>query len=87
MSTFASKFHTDDADPDRPVVGTKFDYNDQTVVIKEVGWVLTSALVKEIMDNIQPSVIMDPKGHDVCLVKGHATRPGVQWLVWGDYHE
>lgn len=87
MSTFvASKFDAE-TDPDRPVVGTKFDYNNQVVVIKEVGWVLTSALLKEIMDNIQPSVIMDPKGHDVCLAKDHATRPGVQWLVWGDYHE
>lgn len=85
MSTFvASKFNAD-TDPDRPVVGAKFDYKNQTVVIKEVGWVLTSALLKEIMDNIQPSVIMDPKGYDVCLAKDHATRPGVQWIVWGNY--
>ena len=85
MSTFvASKFNAD-TDPDRPVVGTNFDYNNQVLVIKEVGWVMTSVLLKEVMDNIEPSVIMDPKGHDVCLVKDHVTRPGVQWLVLGDY--
>lgn len=82
MSTFVASKFDGETDPDRPVVGTKFDYNNQVLVIKEVGWVLTSAIFK---DDIEPSVLMDPKGHAVCLAKDHVTRPGVQWLVWGDY--
>lgn len=85
MTTFvASKFNAE-TDPDRPVVGTKIDYDGKVLTIVEVGWSLTSALIKELMDNVEPSVIMDPKGHAVCLAKDHVTRPGVQWLIWGDY--
>lgn len=84
MSTFVVSRFNPETDPDRPVVGTKIDLGDQTVTIVEVGWSPTSAVIAEQLAGVTESVVMDPKGHTICLARAHTTRPGVTWLAWGD---
>lgn len=65
-------------DIDRPVIGSKIVVNNRIFVIKEVDSILLSQLTN-------PAITMGFRGHHECRVRRHKTRPGVQWLVFGDY--
>ena len=82
MATFIDSKFNADTDPSRPKIGEELDVGGVKYRVMEVGWSLTSALVKEMLDGLKDSVIMNPRGYDYCFCNSHPTRPGVQWIIW-----
>ena len=79
MATFqASKFDAA-TDTDRPVIGDSFEHQGNNYKTEKVSHLLMS----DIMSGKEEPT---EDGCDVVLIKDHATRPAVFWVMWGNKH-
>lgn len=71
----ASKFNPI-TDIDRPVIGEKIDGESGIIVVCKVDWL---PLQHFITGGPEPDV----GKYDEVLLRNHATRPAVYWVIWG----
>ena len=77
MTTFIASVFNAETDSDRPVIDSQFEYTGSKYTVKKVSHLLVSDIIAG------RSKEPDKEDFDTVIVRSHACRPAVVWVVWG----